>query len=62
MSAQKKVEWLRHHTKQYQSTINNMCEVIEDFDEVEKLGQGFSSGDPLEVIDIEMRSHLGRHL
>jgi hypothetical protein len=29
-----------------------MCEAIEDFDEVEKLGQGFSSTDPLEEIDI----------
>jgi hypothetical protein len=29
-----------------------MCEVIEDFDEVEKLEQGFSSADPLEEIDI----------
>jgi hypothetical protein len=29
-----------------------MCEVIEDFDEVEKLGQNFSSVDPLEEIDI----------
>jgi hypothetical protein len=29
-----------------------MCEVIEDFDEVEKLGQGFSSADPLDEIDI----------
>jgi hypothetical protein len=29
-----------------------MCEVIEDFDEVEKLGQNFSSADPLEEIDI----------
>jgi hypothetical protein len=29
-----------------------MCETIEDFDEVEKLGQGFSSADPLEEIDI----------
>jgi hypothetical protein len=31
--------------------MNNMCEAIEDFDEVEKLGQGFSSADPLEEID-----------
>jgi hypothetical protein len=38
--------------KQYWSTTNDMCEVIEDFDEVEKLGQGFSSADPLEDIDI----------
>jgi hypothetical protein len=29
-----------------------MCKAIEDFDEVEKLGQGFSSADPLEEIDI----------
>jgi hypothetical protein len=29
-----------------------MCEAIEDFDEVEKLGQDFSSADPLEEIDI----------
>jgi hypothetical protein len=29
-----------------------MCEAVEDFDEVEKLGQGFSSTDPLEVIDM----------
>jgi hypothetical protein len=29
-----------------------MCEAIEDFDEVEKLGQGFLSAGPLEEIDI----------
>jgi hypothetical protein len=39
-------------TEQYWSTINDMCEAIEDFDEVEILGQGFSSADPLEEIDI----------
>jgi hypothetical protein len=32
--------------------MNDMCEAIEDFDEVEKLGQGFLSSDPLEEIDI----------
>jgi hypothetical protein len=33
--------------------MNDMCETtIEVFDEVEKLGQGFSSIDPLEEIDI----------
>jgi hypothetical protein len=52
MSTQKNVEWLRYRTEQYQSTTNNMCEAIEDFDEAEKLGQGFSSADPLEEIDI----------
>jgi hypothetical protein len=38
--------------EQYRSTMNYMCEAIEDFDEVEKLGQGFSSATPLEEIDI----------
>jgi hypothetical protein len=32
--------------------MNNMCKAIEDFDEVEKLGQGFSSVNPLEEIYI----------
>jgi hypothetical protein len=52
MSAQKNVEWLRHRIEQYRSTTNDMCEAIKDFDEIEKLGQGFSSADPLEEIDI----------
>jgi hypothetical protein len=52
MSTQKNVEWLRHRTEQYRSTTNDMCEAIEDFDEVEKLGQGFSLADPLEEIDM----------
>jgi hypothetical protein len=32
--------------------MNDMCEAIEDFDEVEKLGQGFSLADRLEEIYI----------
>jgi hypothetical protein len=32
--------------------MNDMCEAIENFDEVEKLGQDFSSSNPLEEIDI----------
>jgi hypothetical protein len=52
MSAQRNIEWLQHHMEQYRSSLNDMCEAIEDFDEVEKLGQGFLSADPLEEIDI----------
>jgi hypothetical protein len=52
MSTQKNVEWLRHRMEQYRSTTNDVCEAIEDFDEVEKLGQCFSSADPLEDMDI----------
>ena len=29
-----------------------MCEAIEDFDDLDKLGQGFTSADPLEKVDI----------
>jgi hypothetical protein len=29
-----------------------MCEAIEDFDDLSKLGQGFTSADPLEEVDI----------
>jgi hypothetical protein len=52
MSVQKNVEWLQHRTEQYRSTMNDMCEAIKDFEEVEELRQGFSSADPLEEIDI----------
>jgi hypothetical protein len=52
MSAQKNVEWLRHRIKQYRSTTNDMCEAIEDFDELEKLEQFFSSANLVEEIDI----------
>jgi hypothetical protein len=52
MSTQKNVEWLRHRIEQYQSTTNDMCEAIEDFNEVEKLVQCFSLVNHLEEIDI----------
>jgi hypothetical protein len=32
--------------------MNNMCEAIENFDDIDKLGHGFSSVDPLEGMDI----------
>jgi hypothetical protein len=38
--------------EQYHSRMNDLCEATEDFEEVEKLGQGFSLADPLEEIDI----------
>jgi hypothetical protein len=55
MSTQKNVKWLRYRTEQYRSSTNDMCEAIEDFDEVEKLGQCFSSANPLEKVDIGNR-------
>ena len=52
MSAQSNLDWLKHRMEQYRSTKNDMSGTIEHFDEVEKLGQGFSLADPLEEIDI----------
>ena len=52
MSAQKNIEWLRHCTEQYRSRTTDTCEIIENFEEVEKLGQGFTLANPLEEVDI----------
>ena len=35
---------------------NDMCEATKDFDDIDKLGQGFTSADPLEKVDIGDRS------
>ena len=46
------INWLQRRTEEYRSGKSDMHETIEDFDDMEKLGQGFSSADPLEEIDI----------
>jgi hypothetical protein len=46
------VEWLKHHVEQYRANKTNACEAIDDFDELDKLGQGFTSADSLEQVDI----------
>jgi hypothetical protein len=46
------IEWLKQCVEQYRSEKNDICEVVEDFSEIEKLGQGFTLADPLEEIDI----------
>jgi len=38
-----------HH---YPARANDICEAIEDIDNIEKLGQGFMSADSLEKIDL----------
>ena len=45
-------EWLRQMLDQYQARMNDMCEAIEDSGDLDKLGQGFTSADPLEKVDI----------
>jgi hypothetical protein len=46
------IEWLKQRVEQYQSEKNDVCEVVEAFSEIEKLGQGFTLVDPLEEVDI----------
>jgi hypothetical protein len=46
------MEWLKQHVEQYRLERNDVCEAVEDFGEIEKLGQGFTSADPLEEVDI----------
>jgi hypothetical protein len=46
------IEWLKHRVDQYQANKTDACEAIDNFDELDKLGQGFTSADPLEQVDI----------
>ena len=52
MNKEDSIKWLQKRTEEYRSGKNDMHETIEDFDDMEKLGHGFSSADPLEEIDI----------
>ena len=51
-SKEDSIKWLQQCTDEYLSGKSDMHEEIEDYDDMEKLGQGFSSADPLEEIDI----------
>ena len=44
----KNLEWLQQRIEHYRSQENDMCETVEDFDDMSKLGHGFTSADPLE--------------
>jgi hypothetical protein len=46
------VEWLQKRVGHYQTNKNDMCEAIEEMEDLDKLGPGFMLVDPLEEIDI----------
>jgi hypothetical protein len=46
------VEWLQKRVEHYRANNNDMCEAIEETEDLDKLGPGFMSTDPLEEIDI----------
>jgi hypothetical protein len=52
MSVSKDLEWLRRWTAEYRSYMDDDMGMVEDLDELGKLGRGFSSVDDLEKIDI----------
>jgi hypothetical protein len=45
-------EWLQQRIDHYRVHKTDTCEAIEDLDDLGKLGQGFTSADPLEEVDI----------
>jgi hypothetical protein len=46
------VEWLQKRVEHYRANKNDMCEAIEETNDLDKLGPSFMSADPLEEIDI----------
>ena len=45
-------EWLQKRLGKYRAERNDMYEAIEEPDDMDKLGQGFTSADLLEEVDI----------
>jgi hypothetical protein len=52
LSNDSSIKWLQKRTEEYRWSKNDMGEAVEDFDELGKLGQGFSSVDTLDKVDI----------
>jgi hypothetical protein len=51
-SATRDLEWLSRRTTEYRSSKDDAKGMVEDLDELGKLGRGFSSMDDLEKVDI----------
>jgi hypothetical protein len=52
MSVSKDLEWLSRWTVEYRSYMDNAMVMVEDLEELVKLGRDFSSMDNLEKVDI----------
>jgi hypothetical protein len=52
MTVSKDLEWLSRQTAEYHSYTDDAMGVVEDLDELGKLGRCFSSMDDLEKLDI----------
>jgi hypothetical protein len=51
-TATRDLEWLSRWTSEYRSSKEDAMGVVEDLDELDKLGLGFSSMNDLEKVDI----------
>jgi hypothetical protein len=60
MLVSKDLVWLSRWTAEYRSYTEDAMGVMEDLDELGKLGRGFSFMDDLEEVDME--SFLGLHM
>jgi hypothetical protein len=56
------IEWLKHCVDQYRANKTDACEAIDDFDELNKLGQGFTSANPWSRLILGMALCPGRRL
>ena len=45
-------EWLQQCIEHYRARMNDMCVTIKELEDMDKLGQGFTSADPLEKVDL----------
>ena len=45
-------EWLQQRIEHYRARTNDMCRTIKESEDMDKLGQGFTSANPLEKIDL----------
>jgi hypothetical protein len=52
VSRDESLTWLQRRIEEYRSNENNIGEVVEDFDDMVKLGSGFVSSDELDKVDI----------
>jgi hypothetical protein len=52
LSKEKSLEWLHRRTKEYHSSKNGTSDLVDELEQEGKLGQGFSSLDRLEEVDI----------
>jgi hypothetical protein len=52
LSKDNSIKWLQKRMEEYCLSKNDMGEAVEDFDELGKLGPGFSSVDALDEVDI----------